>query len=93
MWLHIELKPEDLKRVEEISRERDWSWVTLDNPRLFVNHDVRLIGGGWTLQRWRASAYLSLIKDTFWWISLRVERLGIKEEIPRGVFEDICSYL
>ena len=93
MWLHIELKPEDLKRVEEISRERDWSWVTLDNPRLFVNHDVRLISGGWTLQRWRASSYLSLIKDTFWWISLRVERLGIKEEIPRGVFENIGSYL
>ena len=74
MWLHIELKPEDLKRVEEISRERDWSWVTLDNPRLFVNHDKRRIGGGWTRQIWSAKHYLSLILDTFWWISLRVER-------------------
>ena len=93
MWGHLTLKPEDYKRVSEISLERDWSWVTLDNPRLFVNHEERRTGGGWTLKRWRASSYLSLMLDTFWWISLRVERLGIEEEIPRGVFENICSYL
>ena len=93
MWGHLCLKVEDFKRVSEIADNRDWSWVSLDNPRLFVNHDKRRIGGGWTLQRWSIKSYLNLIRDTFWWISLRVERLGIKEEIPRGVFENIGSYL
>ena len=44
MWGHLGLK--DLPRISEISVERDWSWVSLDNPRLFVNHDKRQIGGG-----------------------------------------------
>ena len=93
MWLHIELKPEDFKRVSEISRERDWSWVSLDNPRLFVNHDERRIGGGWTLERYSIKDYLGLVLGTFWWITVRVEKLGIEEEIPRGVFENIGLYL
>ena len=93
MWLHIGLKPEDQRRVSQISLERDWSWVSIDNPRLFGNHDVRLTGSGWALTRWGIKNYLSLISATFLWISLRVERLGIEEEIPRGVFEDICLYL
>ena len=93
MWLHLSLKPEDFKRVSEIADNRDWSWVSLDNPRLFVNHDKRCLGGGWTLKRYDIKSYLSLILDTFWWISLRVEKLDIKEEIPRGVFENIGSYL
>ena len=93
MWLHLSLKPEDFKRVSEIADNRDWSWVSLDNPRLFVNHDKRRIGGGWTLKRYSIKSYLSLILDTFWWISLRVEKLGIEEEILRGVFENIGLYL
>ena len=91
MWNHIGLK--DIERISEISLERDWSWVSLDNPRLFVNHDKRHIGGGWTLKRYNIKDYLSLVLDTFWWISVRVEKLGIEEEIPRGVFENIGSYL
>ena len=93
MWGHLCFKVEDFKRVSEIADNRDWSWVSLDNPRLFVNHDERRIGGGWTLKRYSIKSYLSLILDTFWWISLRVEKLDIKEEIPRGVFENIGSYL
>ena len=93
MWLHIGLKPEDQRRINQISLERDWSWISIDNPRLFGNHDVRLTGSGWNLTRWAIKNYLSLISTTFLWISLRVERLGIEEEIPRGVFENICSYL
>ena len=93
MWCHLGLKVEDFKRISEIADNRDWSWVSLDNPRLFVNHNKRRIGGGWTLKRYSIKIYLSLILDTFWWISLRVEKLGIKEEIPRGVFENIGSCL
>ena len=91
MWGHLGLK--DFKRISEIADKSDWSWVSLDNPRLFVNHDERRLGGGWTLKRYSIKIYLSLILDTFWWISLRVEKLGIKEEIPRGVFENIGSCL
>ena len=91
MWGHLGLK--DLPRIKEISVERDWSWVRLDNPRLFTNHNERRIGGGWTLKRYNIKDYLSLVLDTFWWISVRVEKLGIEEEIPRGVFENIGSYL
>ena len=33
------------------------------------------------------------IKHTLIWVSLVVEKLGIQEEIPRGIFENICSYI
>ena len=87
------MKVEDFKRISEIADNQDWSWVSQEYPRLFVNHNKRRLGGGWTLKRYDIKSYLSLILDTFWWISLRVEKLGIKEEIPRGVFEKIGSYL
>ena len=93
MWGHLGLKVEDFKRISEIADNRDWSWVSLDNPRLFVNHDERRIGGGWTLERCSIKDYLGLVLGIFWWISVRVEKLGIEEEIPHGVFENIGSYL
>ena len=60
MWGHLTLKPEDYKRVSEISLERDWSWVSIDNPRLFGNHDVRLTGGGWALTRWGCQSVVNI---------------------------------
>ena len=65
---HFGLK--DSKRIYQISLERDWSRVSLENSRLFTNHNKRRIGGGWTLKRYNIRDYLSLVLDTFWWIGL-----------------------
>ena len=92
-WGHIGIGAEDLNRICEIELNKDWSWVSLDNPRLLVNHDARRIGSGWSIQVYNIKEYLNLVLDIFLWISLRIERLGIKEELPRGVFENISSYL
>ena len=92
-WGHIGIKTEDFNRICEIELNKDWSWVSLDNPRLLVNHDARLLGGGWIVKQYNIKEYLDLVLDIFLWISLRIERLGIQEELPRGVFENISSYL
>ena len=93
-WNHIGIKSsEDYNRICEIGLNKDWSWVSLDNPRLLVNHDSRLVGRGWIVKVYNIKEYLNLVLDIFLWISLRIERLGIQEELPRGVLENISSYL
>ena len=73
--------------------ERDWSWVTLENKRLLSHHKVRRVGGGYTVKEYNIREYLVILRDTFFWISIALEKYNIQEEIPYGVFEDIASYL
>ena len=36
---------------------------------------------------------LVILRDTFLWISVTVEKYNIQEEFSRGIFENIGSYL
>ena len=91
MWINI-LPKKYQKRFLEIGSERDWSWVTPENRRVLSNHKRRRIIGGWRpyiIEKLEAER----LKSILIWVSLVIEKLGIQEEIPRGVFEGICSYI
>ena len=83
----------DRKRFLEISEERDWKWCSQKNNRVLTDSKRRRLwipGGAPFLTE---VLYTEKLKYIFVWISFCVERLNIKEDIPRDVFEEICLYL
>ena len=86
-------KKKDRKRFLEISEERDWKWCSHTNSRVLTESKKRRlwIPGGVPILK--EILFAENLKYIFVWVSLCVERLNIKEDIPRGVFEEICSFL
>ena len=98
MWRISKLLKEHQKRYLEIGRRRDWSWVAPENKVFETNLKRRRIIIDNIPYSYRRpyiieKAETERLKYILIWISLVVEKLGIQEEIPRGVFEDICSYI
>ena len=95
MWRISRLPKKHQKRFVEIKTKRDWSWVAPENSVFETNFKRRRI----IIEEipWRPYIIEKLeaerIKSILIWVSLVVEKLGIQEEVPRGVFENICSYI
>ena len=98
VWRISKLQKELQKRFVEISTKRDWSWVAPENKvfetnfkrrRIIIKEISYLYRHSYIIEKLEAER----LKYILIWISLVVEMFGIQEEIPRGVFEDICSYI
>ena len=95
MWRINKLPKELQKRFVEISTKRDWSWVAPENKVFETNFKRRRIiieeipWHPYIIKKLEAER----LKYIFIWISVVIEKHNIQEEIPRGVFEDICSYI
>ena len=98
MWRISRLPKKHQKRYLEIGRKRDWSWVAPENKVFETNLKRRGIIIDNTPYSYRRPYIIEKLeaerlKYIFIWISLVVEKYNIQEEIPRGIFEDICSYI
>ena len=95
MWSINKLSKETQERFLEIKKKRDWSWVDSENIVFETNFKRRRIiieeipWRCWLKEKLEAER----LKSILIWISLVIEKLGIQEEIPRGIFENICSYI
>ena len=95
MWRVSGIPKQHQKKYQEIGRKRDWSWVAPENKVFETNFKRRRI----IIEEipWRPYIIEKLeaerLKYIFIWISVVIEKHNIQEEIPRGVFEDICSYI
>ena len=98
MWRISKLPKETQKRFVDIKTKRDWSWVAPKNKAFghaLGRGSIVIEGISYPYKRPYITEKLATerLKHILIWISLVVEKLGIQEEIPRGVFEDICSYI
>ena len=95
MWRVSGIPKQHQKKYQEIGRKRDWSWVAPENIVFETNFKRRRI----IIEEipWRYYLIEKLeaerLKSILIWVSLVVENFGIQEEIPRGIFENICSYI
>ena len=98
MWKVSGIPKEHQKGYNKISRKRDWSWVAPNNKAFghAVGRGLIVIDGvACPFKRPYITEKVATerIKHTLIWISLVVEKLGIQEEVPRGIFEGIYSYV
>ena len=96
MWRTSNWPKKNRKRYLEIASERDWEWCNPGNRRVITAKKRKFLIGPWDPC---GGPYITEtvvakgLKATFIWISLVVERLNIQEDIPRGVFEEICLFI
>ena len=84
----------DRKRWLEIASNKDWKWCSYKNRRVLTENKRRRLwipGIGVPINN--EVIFTEKLKNSFIWISFFVEGHNIKSDIPRDVFEEICSFL
>ena len=98
MWRVSGIPKQHQKKYQEIGRKRDWSWVAPENKAFghYLRRGSIVIEGiSYPYKRPYITEKVATerVKHNLIWISLVFEKLGIQEEVPRGIFEGIYSYI